>query len=161
MAESPLPGQPQQPRGQVEKSPQDSCVGSIPFDYSQLEDSGCAIDAGSDVPQDDLEEPELLAKAPVHHDEANQSKENSQQTTNGYDDIPREQFKGLLNRKATREIALRLINERFPASEGNPPRFSRVSEKFIDSLDAVLCDTLIKAIARHPSPLLTNTVKQF
>lgn len=142
----------------MEKSPQDRCVGSVPFDYSQLKDSGCAADLGSDVPQNDLMEPELLAKAPVHHDEANV--DNSQQTIS-YDDIEREQFKGLLNRKATREIALRLINERFPAIEGKPPRFSRVSETFIDALDAVLCDALVKAIARHPSPLLTNTVKQF
>lgn len=69
--------------------------------------------------------------------------------------------KGLLNRKAIHLTALKLANERFPATEGRPPKFCRVSQKFIDALEQVIRRELVEAIERHPSPLLTNTVKEF
>lgn len=80
---------------------------------------------------------------------------------NANDDIPDFDCKGLLNRKAVYEITLKLINERFPAAEGHLPRFSRVSQKFIDQLEKVVRAELYAAIYRHPSPLFINTVKDF
>jgi hypothetical protein len=56
MAKSSVPRQPQNIRRPVEKSPQDQCIGSVPFDYSILEDGGCASDTGSDVPKENLKE---------------------------------------------------------------------------------------------------------
>lgn len=70
-------------------------------------------------------------------------------------------FKSLINRKAIHLSALKLMNERYPAEEGQPPRFSRVSQKFIDEFEKIIRLELYEAVQRHPSPLYGATVKEF
>jgi hypothetical protein len=164
MAEGPEPGNAPPIRRQVERSPQDRCVGSLPFDYSILEDSGRASDAGSNVPEENLisrssfkQEPEPSPEVPVPHAETETTKQTPKR--NGFNDdrLPLE-CKGLLNRKAVRLTALKLINERFPQGD---KKFTRVSDKFIDALENAVRSELLYALERHPSPLLLTTVKEF
>jgi hypothetical protein len=153
MAESLKPGQSESARREMEKSPQDSCVGSIPFDYRYAGDGGLAPDTGSDNSWTDLkEEPELLfEEAPVK--ETN----NNVNAVDLNDATPIPDCKGLLNRKSVYETALKLINEQFP----NERRFTRVSQLFIDKLELVVQQELVKAIKRHPSPSHLRTIRYF
>jgi hypothetical protein len=147
----------------MEKSPQDRCVGSLPFDYSILEDSGRAPDTRSNGSEENLigrssfkDEPEPSPKGPAQYAET--TKQIPKQC-NGFNDdrLPLE-CKGLLNRKAVRLTTLKLINEHFSQSDKS---FTRVSDKFIDALENAVRSELLRAIERHPSPLLVTTVKEF
>lgn len=172
MAKSDVPRQPQDIRRPVEKSPQDTCVGSVPFDYSILEDSGCAPDAGSDAPKEDLKEvvPDADNAADINQEpppvEAGVQDQgiNKINAENKLTPILTENAtpiigcKGLLNRKEVRLTALRLINERFPSEKGR--LFSRVSDKFIDRLELAVQTEMLAAINRHPSPVVSPTVNQ-
>jgi hypothetical protein len=147
----------------MERSLEDSCVGSLPFDYSVLENGGRAPDVGRDDSSENLitrasvkHEPEPPStKAPVQNDPIRQIPKQR----NGFNDdrLPPE-CKGLLNRKAVRLTALKLINERFSDTD---QKFNRVSDKFIDALERVVRSELLSALERHPSPLLVCTVKEF
>lgn len=140
----------------MEKSPQDSCVGSIPFDYRYAGDGGLAPDLGSENSWTDLEEePELPLEAPVK-----ETSNNANAISDSNDAIPIPDCKGLLNRKGVYETALKLANDRFPGN-GGPSRFTRVSQKFIDALELAVQRELVKAINRHPSPLYSRTIKEF
>lgn len=162
MAESTEPRHTARVRRAVERSPQDRCVGSLPFDYSVLEDSRRPTDARSDAAKENLiarsslkDEPESPStKIPVQNNEKQTTKQ-----SNGFNDarLPLE-CKGLLNRKAVRLTTLKLINEQFSKSD---KKFTRVSDKFIDALEKRVRAELLSAIERHPSPLLLTTVKEF
>jgi hypothetical protein len=144
----------------MEKSPQDNCVGSLPFDYSLFSNGGLPADAGRDATQTDLEEPEPPQETPA--DEEEETRRTRTRTIAYFnDDILAADCKSLINRKAIHLTALKLANERYPAEEGKPPRFSRVSQKFIDAFEQVMRAELYEAIQRHPSPLFTNTLKEF
>jgi hypothetical protein len=158
----------------VEKSPQDTCVGSVPFDYSILEDSGRTPDAGSDAPKEDLKEvvPHAAGTRPDLNQEplpleAGVQEQGNNALINAENKItpllaenatPIIGCKGLLNRKEVRLTALRLINERFPSERGK--LFSRVSDKFIDRLELAVQTEMLAAISRHPSPVVSPTVNQ-
>jgi hypothetical protein len=177
MAKSPEPGQTQNIRRPVEKSPQDQCVGSVPFDYSILEDSGCAPDVRSDVSKEDLKEKVMpydagnrlyLKQEPLPLTTGVQEQETNAKSVINADNkltpllaenaTPIPGCKGLLNRKEVRLTALRLINERFPSQRGK--LFSRVSDKFIDRLELAVQTEMLAAINRHPSPMVSPTVNQ-
>jgi hypothetical protein len=51
----------------VEKSSEDACVGSLPFDYSLISNSGFAPDVGSHEPT-----PDLIPEPPDHDEEVRQ-----------------------------------------------------------------------------------------
>jgi hypothetical protein len=161
----------------VEKSPQDQCVGSVPFDYSILEDGGCPPNAGSDVPKENLKEEVMpydagnrlhLKQEPLPLTTGVQEQEtNAKSVINAENKLtpllaenatPIPGCKGLLNRKEVRLTALRLINERFPSQRGK--LFSRVSDKFIDRLELAVQTEMLAAINRHPSPMVSPTVNQ-
>jgi hypothetical protein len=140
----------------MEKSPQDSCVGSIPFDYRYAGDGGLAPDVGSKNSWTDLEEePELPLEAPVK-----ETSNNANANDDSNDAIPIPDCKGLLNRKCVYETALRLANEQYPAFEAHIG-FYRVSQKFIDGLELAVQRELVKAIKRHPSPGHSRTLREF
>lgn len=152
----------------MEKSPQDDCVGSVPFDYSLLEDSGRSPDAGSNVPAQDLKErpePAIVTQVPAP---LSKNEELCKPTTEliahaAYARTPNDdailppECKGLLCRKAVRLATLKWINERFP--DGKP--FKRVSEKFIDEFELIVQEALWCAVQRHLSPLAGPTVKEY
>lgn len=167
MAKSPELGPPERLPGQVEKSPQDDCVGSVPFDYRLLEDSGCAPDAGSNVPAQDLKnepEPTSETQVPAFQNEELCKSTTTQLTSHeAYARTPKDdailpdQCKGLLCRKAVRLTTLKWINERFANGES----FKRVSEKFIDSFESIVQEELWLAVQKHLSPLAGPTVKEY
>lgn len=138
----------------MEKSPQDSCVGSVPFDYRYAGDCGLPPDAGRNDSRSDLEkEPEL----PFQEAPAETRINNAIHVDHIDDAIPIADCKGLLNRKAVHEIAMRLANEQFNMAI----KFNRVSPKFIDALELEVQRELVRAVRRHPSPLFTRTIKEF
>lgn len=137
----------------MEKSPQDSCVGSIPFDYRYAGDGGLAPNAGSENTWTDLkEEPEPSPETPVQ-----ETNNNANAIGDLNDAIPIPDCKGLLNRKSVYETALKLANDLYIKDS----QFTRVSPKFIDALERVVQRELIKAIKRHPSPLFLRTIRYF
>jgi hypothetical protein len=175
MAESSVPRQSQNVRRPVEKSPQDQCVGSVPFDYSILEDGRCAPDVRSDVPKEDLKEEVMQNDAGIRlhvnqeplplttgvqeqETKAIINAENKLTPLLAENATPIPGCKGLLNRKEVRLTALRLINERFPSQRGK--LFSRVSNTFIDRLELAVQTEMLAAINRHPSPIVSPTVNQ-
>jgi hypothetical protein len=146
----------------MEKSPQDDCVGSVPFDYSLLEDSGRPPDAGSAKERKNLKkEPELAlhSRTPVPKKDKTTIELITRAHAPENDAILPDSCKGLLNRKAVRLTALEWINERF--SHNGKERFTRVSEKFIDQLEHMVEAELLRAIQRHPSPLAGSTVRDY
>jgi hypothetical protein len=152
----------------MEKPSESQCVGSVPFDYSFTEDSGRAPDVGSAVPQSDLNETTGSSISQIEDPAERQNKQINYNDTkltplllpleDGATPIPG--CKGLLNRKEVRATALRLINERFPATNGGR-MFSRVSDKFIDRLEIAVQAEMVAAIQRHPSPFVSPTVREF
>jgi hypothetical protein len=160
MAEGTGTGQPRFVGPSMEKSSEDRSLGSVPFDYGKLGDSGRAPDVRSDEPEVDLEPttpimiggpydpPHNVQLPTLNNDFIELRQDNKEQET-------REQMKAvnptvsLIKHNQVKALALSLMAERF--SFNGQPKFTRVSDTFCEQIERFVYTAVKNAIQKHPS----------
>ena len=151
VAASSQSGQQGELRGPLEKSPEDRSLGSVPFDYGKLVDSGCPPDPRSDEPKVNIKTPPIILDVPQHFlgtldmeptDEV-KIQETKQQMTTVNPTV------SLIKHNQVKALALELMAERF--SFNGQPKFTRVSPAFCEAIERFVYTAVRDAIQRHPS----------
>jgi hypothetical protein len=161
MAEGTGTGQPRFVGPSMEKSSEDRSLGSVPFDYGKLGDSGRAPDVRSDEPEVNLIGPEFTTGPWPEGTVENSKRELTKiaDTQPVFDEIKnqetREQMNtanptvSLIKHNQVKALALSLMAERF--SFNGQPKFTRVSDTFCEQIERFVYTAIKNAIQKHPS----------